>query len=119
MWRLRVRGEINGFAFRTSLFPLPGNQSGHFLLVNKSMQAAAGVRVGMEADILLEPDLEERPAATPAELKAAFRGRPDLLRYTEALSESTRREIAKWIAGVERPERPCAQGGTDGRAPCC
>jgi len=104
MRRLRVRGEINGYPFRTSLFPLPGGQTGHFLLVNRRMQTAAGVTVGAEADILLEPDLEERPAALPPELKAALQGDRKLLRYAEALSESTRREIGKWIAGVESPD---------------
>lgn len=34
----RVRGEINGFAFRTSLFPDPRG-AGHIVLVNKKMQA--------------------------------------------------------------------------------
>lgn len=104
MRRLRVRGEINGYPFRTSLFPLPGGQPGHFLLVNKRMQTAAGVTVGAQADILLEPDLEERPAALPPELKAALQGDRKLLRYTETLSESMRREIGKWIAGVKSPD---------------
>jgi len=107
MRRLRVRGEINGSPFRTSLFPLPGGQPGHFLLVNKRMQAAAGVSVGMQADILLEPDLVERPAALPPELKAALQGDRKLLRYTEAMSESTRREIGKWIEGVKSPDARC------------
>ena len=35
----RVKGEINGFAFRTSLFPTRKGE--HFLLVNKKMQAGA------------------------------------------------------------------------------
>ena len=41
----RVRGTIEGFAFRTSLFPDPRG-SGTVLLVNKSMQAGGGVRLG-------------------------------------------------------------------------
>ncbi len=104
MRRLRVRGEINGFAFRTSLFPLPAGQTGHFLLVNKPMQTAAGVSVGREADFTLEPDLEERSAALPAELKLAFGADRNLLRYTGQLSESTRRELAKWISAVKGPD---------------
>ena len=104
MRRLRVRGEINGNPFRTSLFPLRAGQSGHFLLVNKRMQAAAGVHVGMQTDFVLEPDLEDRSAALPPELLSAFEDDRDLLRFTEALSESTRREIGKWIAGVKGPD---------------
>ncbi len=101
MRRLRIRGEINGYPFRTSLFPMPSGHPGHFLLVNKRMQTAAGVSVGMEADIFIEPDLEERPSALPDDLKRAFEGDRELLRYAESLSESTRREIAKWMDAVE------------------
>src|SRR5262249_54808556 len=34
--QLRVKGEINGFAFRTSLFP--DGDGGHYMCVNKTMQ---------------------------------------------------------------------------------
>ena len=46
--RMRVRGEIEGFAFRTSLFPDPRG-SGQVLLVNKKMQSAAKTGVGAVA----------------------------------------------------------------------
>src|ERR1700732_4683351 len=63
----RVRGEINGFAFRTSLFP-NSRDGGHVLLVNKTMQAGAHARAGDTAQFRLEPDMEERKAIVPAEL---------------------------------------------------
>ena len=44
MVRLRVKGEVNGFAFRTSLFPNEGGGGGYFLLVNKAMQQGGGAR---------------------------------------------------------------------------
>ena len=112
MLRLRVRGEINGFPFRTSLFPLPGNQPGHFVLVNKTMQHAANVRVGSMADLSLEPDLEVRPADLPPDLIAAFEDDARLLHFAESFSDSIRREFGKWIAAVKGPEaraRRCAQ----------
>ena len=43
--RLRVRGEVGGFAFRTSLFA-ESRGGGHFLLVNKKMQAGAKAKAG-------------------------------------------------------------------------
>ncbi len=101
MRRLRVRGAVNGVPFRTSLFPTPGGRPGHFLLVNKHMQTEAGVRVGSQADFTIEPDLEDRPADLPPELLDAFEGDRNLLHFTESLSESTRRDIGKWIAGVK------------------
>jgi len=65
--RLRVRGEINGFAFRTSLFP--ARVGGHIMLVNKAMQRGGDVRQGMSAQFRLEADLAERIAIVPPELK--------------------------------------------------
>ena len=51
---VKVKGEINGFAFRTSLFP--DGRGGHRLLVNKQMQRGAGTAPGMVAKFRLEPD---------------------------------------------------------------
>ena len=69
---LRVRGEIEGFAFRTSLFAASGGE-GHFLLVNKKMLAAANASVGSRVRISLQPDLEERTATVPPELARALK----------------------------------------------
>src|ERR1700747_1305027 len=68
--QVRVKGDINGFAFRTSLFPARGG--GHILLVNKNMQKGGDARQGMSARFHLEPDFEKRIAVVPAELKRFF-----------------------------------------------
>src|SRR5438270_9007529 len=65
--RLRVKGEINGFPFRTSLFPTAKGY--HFVLVNKGMQVGANVPAGNTADFRLEPDLESRKPTVPWELQ--------------------------------------------------
>lgn len=101
--RLRVRGEIEGFPFRTSLFPDPRGE-GHVLLVNKKMQAGAGARQSDRAHIWLEPDLEERPALIPPELETALKGDRRLRKWFGALSESMRREIGKWVDNAKGPE---------------
>ena len=93
---LRVRGEIEGFAFRTSLFAASDGQ-GHFLLVNKKMQAGAKARVGERVRIRLEPDLEERAVVTPPELTRALKGDRRLPKWYAGLSDSMRREIGKWV----------------------
>ena len=94
--RLRVRGEIEGFAFRTSLFASAGG-AGYFLLVNKKMQAGAKATVGERVRIRLEPDLEERAVVTPPELERALKGDRRLPKWFAKLSEATRREIGKWV----------------------
>jgi uncharacterized protein YdeI (YjbR/CyaY-like superfamily) len=94
--RLRVKGEINGFEFRTALFPT--GRGFHFLLVNKRMQAGGDVRAGGAAQFRLEPDLEVRKAIMPAELKRAFSQDRSLQRWYDDLSYSMRRWICDRVA---------------------
>ena len=94
--RFRVKGEIRkegakGFAFRTSLFPT-GN--GDFtLLVNKRMQAGAGVALGSVASFRLEPDTEKREVAIPAELRQTLSGEPSLRRWYDRLPYAIRKYV--------------------------
>ncbi len=92
----RVRGDIEGFPFRTSLFPDPRGE-GQILLVNKKMQAGAQARAGSRVRIRMEPDMEERPTLVPPELAQIFKGDRTLRKWFEALSPSMRREIGKWV----------------------
>ena len=93
----RVRGEINGFAFRTALFPEAGGKK-HVLLVNKKMQAGAGAKAGDTVQIRLEPDLEERDATIPPELAKALKSDRKLPRYFDAMSPSMRRDIGRYVS---------------------
>jgi uncharacterized protein YdeI (YjbR/CyaY-like superfamily) len=94
--QINVKGTINGFAFRTCLFPV--KTGGHFLLVNKKMQKAAGARLSSIAEVCLEPDMERRVAAMPDPLKRIIRSDRSLLRwYHDELNQSTKNDIAKWI----------------------
>ncbi len=99
----RVRGGIEGFAFRTSLFPDPMG-GGHVLLVNKKMQAAAGVRKGGKARIWLEPDLEEREILLPTELKRELNSDRGLRKWFDGLSDSNRREAGMWVSEPKSAE---------------
>lgn len=100
--RLKVKGKINGFAFRTSLLPIRGG--GHMLLVNKQMQRGAQAVVGTVARFRLEPDTEERIVTVPPELKRILGQERSLGRWFEGLNYSTRHEIAKWITEVMSPD---------------
>jgi len=95
VWKTRqgkgVKGTINGFAFRTSLFGSAAK--GHCVLVNKAMQKGAQAYAGEMAEFVLEPDLEERKAAVPPELAKLLKQDRALARWFEALSYSMRRFI--------------------------
>jgi uncharacterized protein YdeI (YjbR/CyaY-like superfamily) len=103
MIRLRVKVEIGGEVFRTSLFA-DAHRGGHFVLVNKKMQKAAGAGVGGMVDFTIAPDLEERTPDVPAELAKLLKTQKRLAKWYEGLSEPTRWEIAKWIDGVKSAE---------------
>lgn len=93
--RIKVKGTINGFAFRTSLFP--SREGGHVMLVNKHMQKGAGVVAGQSAKFTLELDTEERVAETPVELKRALSEDKALARWYAGFNYSTRKWIRDWI----------------------
>jgi len=102
MVRLRVKVEVGSEVFRTSLFAFADAQrGGHFVLVNKKMQKAAGAGLGAMVDFTITPDLEERKPAVPPELAKLLKTQKRLAKWYEGLSESTRWEIGKWIDGVK------------------
>ena len=100
--QVKVKGEINGFAFRTSLFPT--GKGGHMLLVNKRMQRGAGAGPGTVAQFRLEPDTEERVVTMPVELKRALAEDRSLRGWFDKLNYSMRKYIAVWIAEVKSAE---------------
>jgi uncharacterized protein YdeI (YjbR/CyaY-like superfamily) len=107
MVRQRVRGEVwsekgGSFTFRTSLFP--DTRGGFCILVNRAMQAGAGVKLGDAADFRLEPDLEPREAELPDELAVLLDEEPGLREWYSGLTEYMRREIGKWVVGVKSDE---------------
>ena len=84
------------------MFPASVPGGGHFVLVNKKMQKAAGVRVGGMIELTVEPDLEERDAAVPPELEKLLKKEKALAKWYPKLSESIRREIwqvDRWSEG--------------------
>ena len=89
-------GEINGFPFRTALFPKAGGKQ-HVLLVNKKMQAGAKAGPGAEVLVWLEPDMEEQVIALPAEFARVLKGGRQLRRWFDALSPSMRKGIVNFI----------------------
>ncbi len=99
---LKVKGQINGFAFRTSLFPT--GKGYHYLLVNKRMQAGAGARAGMVARFQLQPDTEKRVAIVPRELQRILNEERSFRRWFEQLNYSTRKWITDWVTQVKSPE---------------
>lgn len=54
--RVRVKGTINGFPFRTNIQPMDGR---HLITFNKQLQADAKAKPGDTVAVVMEPDTEE------------------------------------------------------------
>jgi len=99
--KVRVKGEINGFAFRSSVFPT--RNSYHCMLVKKSMQTGANAALGETAQFRLEPDTAKRVATIPAELQRILNEDRSFRRWFDQLSFSMRKWICDWVVSVKNP----------------
>lgn len=93
---MRVRGTLNGVVFRTSLF---GSKTlGFLLLVNKTIQKHAKAGPGSTAEIVIEPDLEDRSADPPPELVKLFKADRAVKKWFDKLNHSMRKYICDAVA---------------------
>jgi hypothetical protein len=104
----RVIGAINGFAFRTTLFPGPQGK-GLTLLVNKRMQKGARVGPGAVVEIRLEPDIGPIVVTVPKELTAALKPDRRLMRWFEQLPPSMRKGISFFVDQAKGAETRIAR----------
>jgi uncharacterized protein YdeI (YjbR/CyaY-like superfamily) len=99
---LKVQGEINGFPFRTSLFPT--GKGTHYLLVNKRMQTGANAAPGETAQFRIEPDTAKRVVIVPAELQRILNEDRSFRRWFDRLTYSIRKWICGWVTNVKNHE---------------
>jgi uncharacterized protein YdeI (YjbR/CyaY-like superfamily) len=100
--QIRVKGDINRFSFRSTLFPTGDGH--HYMIVNKQMQKGGGVRPGMEAQFRMEPDPQKREVPVSPELEKALNESKKLQKFYEGLTPSARAEIVRWIAAAKQKE---------------
>ena len=92
---IKVKGKINGFAFRSALFP--DHEGGHILPINQRLQKSARVAPDSVARFHLELDREERTLTPPDELQSILNHDRPLRLWYDTLNRSTRSQIAQWI----------------------
>jgi uncharacterized protein YdeI (YjbR/CyaY-like superfamily) len=100
--KVRVKGEINGFAFRSSVFPT--REGYHCMLVKRSMQTGANAALGETAQFRLVPDTAKRVATIPAELQHILNEDRSFRRWFDQLTFSIRKWICDWIVNVKNPQ---------------
>ncbi|MDT5157605.1 MAG: hypothetical protein QOC61_131 [Acidobacteriota bacterium] len=99
--RVPVRGTVNGFPFRGSLFPMGGC---HMMVVNRHLRAGARVKGGDTATVVMERDTEPRVIEAPADFARALKANKDAQALWDKLSFTHRREHVEHIEDAKRPE---------------
>lgn len=101
--RVPVRGTINGFAYRSSIFPM-GKGGCHMMVVNREMRDGTGVAVGDTVEVVMERDTALRTVTVPPELKKVLARDKQAQALFDKLSYTHRKEFAQWITGAKRQE---------------
>lgn len=99
---VRVRGTVNGVAYRSSLMP----SAGTFCLgVHKATVEAAGVEIGAPIDVAIEIDDQPLPTDTvPPDLAKAIGKTAATKAAWAKLAPSHKREHVKAVLEAKKPE---------------
>jgi hypothetical protein len=100
--RMAVKGEIKGFPFRSSIFPMRGGK--FYMVVNREMRESAKVKAGETVEFVMEKDDEPRAIATPPDLLKALSARKSAKAAWDKLSYSHRKEYINAIEEAKKPE---------------
>jgi Domain of unknown function (DUF1905)/Bacteriocin-protection, YdeI or OmpD-Associated len=100
--RVPVRCTINGFTFRSSIFPT--GEGTHYMVVNREARAGAGVEAGATITMTMERDTEPRVVTPPAELARALRRNKAARAAWDKLSYTHQKEHARAVEEAKRPE---------------
>ncbi len=99
---MRVRGTINGIAYRSTIFPL--RDGSHLMMVSKEMQASANAKPGDTVKVVMQPDTAPRVVKAPPELKKAFAKNKAAKVAFEKMPYSHKKEYVEAIVEAKKPK---------------
>jgi len=100
--RVPVTGSLNGYGFRSSIFPT--GDGAHYMAVNKDVRAGAGVAVGDRVKVLMEVDTKPRTVELAPDIDRALSKSKSVRARFDKLSYTHRKEYVQWIESAKRPE---------------
>jgi hypothetical protein len=98
--RLAMRGTINGYALRTSIFP--NGDGTHHMMVNKTMRQGAGAAVGDVVHVEMDADAGTDDVAIPDDLVTALDAHEGAAEQWSNFTPAKKREYVAWIEGAKR-----------------
>jgi hypothetical protein len=105
--RVAVKGTVNGFAFRNSLFPT--GDGTHHMMFSKELQAGTKARPGDTVNVVLEQDTAPRVYAAPDDLKKALAKNAKASASWEKLRPSSKKYTLLWIEQAKKAETRAAR----------
>jgi hypothetical protein len=105
--RVSVKGKLNGFPFRNSLFS-DGNGS-HLLTISKQLQAGAKAGPGATVRVEMEADTEPRTVELPTYFKKALDQDAEAKTGFEKLSYSAKKGYVDWIEQAKAEQTRAAR----------
>lgn len=100
--RVPVRGTINGFPYRSSIFPYRDGK--HYMAVNKAMREGAKAKAGETISVVMERDEEPRVITPSTDFARALKASKQAQAAWEKLSYTHQKEYAKAIEDARKPE---------------
>lgn len=100
--RVPVRGTVNGFPFRSSIFPRGDGR--HYMAINRQMREGGRLKGGETASFTMERDEEARLITPPEDLARALKSNEDAQAAWDKLSYTHRKEYAQAVEGAKKPE---------------
>ena len=100
--RVPVRGTLNGAPYRSSVFKMGGDC--HFMVVNRQLRAAAGVKGGETVPVTMERDDAPRTVTPPPDFARALKANEEARAAWDRLSFTHQREHVEHVEGAKKPE---------------
>jgi hypothetical protein len=100
--RFPIKGTINGFEFRSSLFSMGNGR--HMMLVNKTMQKAANIHEGDTVQMEIDRDLQPRKMDISDDLLAAIKSDPKIKAIFDKMPYSHQKEYIDYLYDAKKPE---------------
>jgi Domain of unknown function (DUF1905)/Bacteriocin-protection, YdeI or OmpD-Associated len=100
--RVPVIGSLNGYGFRSSIFPT--GDGAHYMAVNKEVRAGAGVAVGDRVKVTMEVDTKPRNVELAPDIDRALSNSKSVRARFDKLSYTHRKEYVQWIESAKRTE---------------
>ena len=100
--RVAVKGTLNGFPFRSSLFP--DGDGRHYLYINRGLREGANAKPGELVRVELEIDTIPRKVEIPEDLMIILAQNPVADARFDKMDPSHKKEYVDWIESAKKPE---------------